>query len=45
MGFITKNFSKNGLDDRRSDVKKFKTAVKIIFFPITIIVWLIKKIL
>ena len=43
MGFFAKSKGAGLLDDRRNDVKGFKLILKIIFFPITLIVWIIKK--
>ena len=44
MGFFAKTKEAGLLDDRRKDVKTTKLVLKIIFFPIVAIWWLLKKI-
>ena len=44
MGFFAKSKGAGLLDDRRNDVKLLKLILKIVFFPIILIVWILKKI-
>ena len=43
MGFFAKSKGAGLLDDRRNDVKWTKLIFKIIFFPFTLIWWLLKN--
>ena len=45
MGFFAKSKGAGLLDDRRNDVKKFKLLLKVVFFPIIAIWWILKKVL